>query len=343
MQDRNRRERGAVLASTAVWMIALLAITAIAVEVARLTTTATEVQVAADAAALGAAVAIGQPTPPSADAWGKAVAAANYADGRAIDTNKVLIDVGNYNSDPAASPHFTTGCTPFVDCNAARATVTVENVNYIMASIFGGQTGTSVTKTAVAAVECEGGGSPLPLAICDSALSSIPQNNTCGPMSSSIQIQPSSTQNGCWTILQIGSVASSGVINIFPAQCGGTPVYTSLGQDISVKNGLADDVLKALQCCMLCDNMQDFLVPVIHCTGSCGGVSTVIGFATMHITGVSRNTNGNTHCPCGDVINGGSEQITGSQICKSEVAGAPGGTNCTNFGTTVAPVMGQLP
>ena len=352
MCTRHRSEGGFTLVGTAILLLALVGVTAIAVEVARLTTTATEVQVAADSAALAAALAISEGQSAQAVSRGQGVAAKNAADGRLVDTSGVQIDIGNYNPDPTADPHFSTSCTSGVDCNAARATVTVNNVNHIMAKVLDGQTGTSVTKTAVAAVECQGGAAPLPLAICTTALTSIPQNSLCGPLSANINIQPDSAQSGCWTSLSSSSSSASFVQSIFPAKCGGTPLYTSLGQNIDLHGGLSDDVFKALQCCIQCQDLHDFTVPVISCTGTCSGAPPVLGFATLRMdaTDVSRNTNGNTNCNsfsfCSNgvtVPNAGISRIQASQVCKSDVPGAPGGTACTNFGTTIAPVMGQLP
>jgi Flp pilus assembly protein TadG len=352
MRIGNRKEHGVTLLATGVWLSAFLALAAIAVEVARLTDTATEVQVAADSAALAAALAISQGQNGQAISNGQSAAANNWADGRSVDPNGVQIDIGHYDSDPAANPHFTPTCTPGVDCNAAKATVTVSNVKYIIASILGGQE-TNVQKNAVAAAECQGSATPLPLAICTSALTSIPPDKLCGQLTSAINIQPDSAQNGCWTSLNSASSSASFVESIFPAKCGGTPLYTSLGENIDLHGGLSDAVFKALQCCIQCQDVHDFTVPVISCTGSCGGSPPVLGFATLHIanaTQVSRNTNGTTNCNsftfCSNgvsVNNAGTSYIQADQVCKSDLAGSPGGTNCTNFANTVAPVLGQLP
>src|SRR5262249_15301043 len=212
----------------------------------------------------------------------------------------------------------------------------------------------TVQKVAVAAAECQGSSdSPLPLALCSSALTSIPANSLCGQLSSAINIKPDSATNGCWTSLSSSASSASFVQGIFPTKCGGTPLAASLGDPIDLHGGLSDTVFKALQCCIQCQNFHDFTVPVINCTGNCSGNPPVIGFATLHIanaTDVSRSTNGNTNCnsfsfcPSGvQIPNSGTSQINGSQVCKGGQRGAPGGTNCTNFGNTVAPVMGQLP
>src|SRR6266481_6170720 len=146
----------------ALWILAFLGLTAIAVEIARLTHTATEVQASADAAALSGAAALGKGL--SEVTGGQNAATANSADGHAIATSSVLIEKGHYDSSAAASPHFSTSCTAGTDCNAVKATITVDNVNYIMASVLNGQSGTNVLKNAVAAVECQGSAYPLPLA-----------------------------------------------------------------------------------------------------------------------------------------------------------------------------------
>jgi hypothetical protein len=353
----NGGQGGFAVPATLIWFGALVAVAAIAVEIARLTTTATEVQVSADAAALAGALAISQGQTAQAVSWGQNAAKANSADGRSVEAANnatVQIDIGNYNPDPSANPHFSTACTPGVDCNAAMATVTVKDVQYIIASLLSGQTQTNVQKTAVAAALCQGSAYPLPLAVCDNALTAIPPDDLCGPLTASINIQPDIAQNGCWTSLSSASGSASFVESIFPPQCGGTPLYTTLGENIDLHGGLSDSVFKALQCCIQCQNIHDFTVPVIsNCTGACTAQPPVVGFATLHIanaTDVSRNTNGVTNCgsfpfcPSGvSVANAGISQIQASQVCKSDLVGGPGGTTCTNFANTVAPVLGQLP
>jgi len=356
MLTGRRTERGIALVATAISLVALLAIAAIALEVARLTDTATEVQVAADSAALAAALAISQNLSGQAAANGKSAAAANTADARSVDPSGVQIDIGHYNSDPTASPHFTTTCTAGVDCNAARATVTVSNVNYIMAGILNGQTGTNVLKNAVAFVPCQGSGTPVPLAVCQQVLHSIPQDDLCGTTSISFTMNPQAAQNACWTSLDTSVHANTSYdLTLFPPQCGGTPVSTTLQQQIELTNGVADKVYKALQCCIQCHGIHDFTVTTIDCTGLilCTGAEAVTGFATIHIANATDVSvgNGNTQCSqfswgCSATVNNstpGSSQITARQICKSDLPGKPGGTNCTNFANTVAPVLGQVP
>ena len=335
-------------------MVALLAIMAIAIEVARLTDTATEVQTAADSAALAAALAISKGSSGTAVTEGQNAAAQNYADGQLVPTSGVQIDLGHFSSDPAVSPHFSTTCTAGVDCNAARATVTVNNVKYLLASILNGNTATSVQKTAVSAVECQGSAYPLPMAVCTQVFDQIGRDDTCGAMSTSFFMNPAGAQNACWTSLGSASASASYARGIFPAQCGGVPEETWLQEPINLQNGVTNSVWQALQCCIACQGIHDYVIPVVDCSamGQCNTAPPVLGFATIHInnaTDINPPGGGNTNCGTESwgcsarVHTQGATGITASQVCKSDLAGKPGGTSCTNFGNTVAPVLGQLP
>src|SRR5437879_12732426 len=84
-------ERGIAMVLAALLLTAIIAIAGIAVEVSRLTDTATEVQVAADAAALAAAQnKINGGTDADARTAAQTVAAKNGADGRAPSPSIVL-------------------------------------------------------------------------------------------------------------------------------------------------------------------------------------------------------------------------------------------------------------
>src|SRR5215470_16652720 len=88
-QSTNRRDSGFAVFALTVWLCTLMAIVGIAVEVARFSTTATEVQAAADSAALAAVLAIEQGQSGQAVSKGQTVAAANSADGHTVDTSAV--------------------------------------------------------------------------------------------------------------------------------------------------------------------------------------------------------------------------------------------------------------
>src|SRR5438045_8104897 len=105
MASRNGRERGVVMVVAAVWLAAIVAITAIAMEVSRLTDTATEVQVAADASALAAAQnMIAGGTTASAIVAGATVAGENRTDGRAPAPGQVSFEFGSYAPATGFSP-----------------------------------------------------------------------------------------------------------------------------------------------------------------------------------------------------------------------------------------------
>src|ERR1051325_7590691 len=145
MQTHRRHgERGIALFAARIFMLAMLALPAIPVEVARLADTATEVQVSADVGAMGAAVARarGKTETDAIDA-GKDVASLNFADGHPVDRGGVNIVAGHYDPtaapgskfDPAGNPH-----------NAFLSTVTVSGVKFLTASILNGASGTNVQK-----------------------------------------------------------------------------------------------------------------------------------------------------------------------------------------------------
>ena len=360
MRTRSRRERGVAVVAGAVWLGAILALAAIAVEVARLTDTATEVQVAADAGAFAAAVALGkQQTNSQAQAAGSGAATANFADGRAVDPNGVQIDIGHYNSDPSANPHFSTACTPggttTDDCNAARATATVSGVTYLMASILNGQQGTAVTKTAVAYNGCPGSGSAnLPGAVCEQALQNVPQDQTCGAPTAPFVMNPNTHNNMCWTVFDPNLTANANAFqSFFPPQCGGSRQFELFAQEpLPLQNGVDTIVWKALQCCVACQNVHDYTLPVVDCSalGNCNTSPPLLSFATIHIanpTDVDPLAN-HTNCSsfpwgCSQSFNNAQTgAITVSQICKSNIPGKPGISGCLNEKSTVT-ALGQLP
>src|SRR3989442_1287162 len=130
-----RGERGVALALAAIFLTAIMAIAAIAIEVSRLTDTATEVQVAADAAALAAAEKmLSGGDAGTASAAAQTVARQNQTDGHGPAASEVALEFGTYTS--------LTGFGAGVEINAVRATVTIPRVRFILAGIFGGPNAT---------------------------------------------------------------------------------------------------------------------------------------------------------------------------------------------------------
>ena len=360
MRSGGRRERGLALVASAVWLFAIFTMAAIAIEVARLTDAATEVQVAADAAAFAANVALGNTQTTSlAQAAGKSAAARNFVDGHAVDPDGVQIDIGHYDQDPTVNPHFSPACTEggaTDGCNAAKATVAVSGVNYIMASILNGQTATDVSKNAVAYAACPGSGfGDIPMVVCTQALQNIPPDETCGTVSGPFVMNPNAANNSCWSSFDPGVTPGADVFrSLFPPQCGGSKrVELFAQQALPLQNGVDTTVWKALQCCVACQNVHDFTIPVVACSamGSCNTSPPLLSFATIHIsqpTDIDTVGSGNTNCNsfswgCRYTINDtGTGQITASQICRHNVPGKPRTSGCTNKATTVT-ALGQLP
>src|SRR5438874_8743436 len=98
---RGHGERGFALIAMALFILAFLGLTAIAVEISRLTHTATEVQASADSAALSGAAALAKSL--SEVTGGQNAATANSADGHAVAIGSIQIDKGHYDSSPSAN------------------------------------------------------------------------------------------------------------------------------------------------------------------------------------------------------------------------------------------------
>ncbi len=365
-----RNERGLSMVAMAVFLFAFLGIMGIAVEIARLTDTATEVQTSADSAALGAATALGQKlTNAQVITAGQNAGAANQADGRMVDAlNGVTIVIGNYDPSANANPHFSPNCNPNganANCNATKATVTVSNVRYLAASMLTHQASTTVVKEAVGVGLCQGSAFPFPLAVCKQVFNPIPQGQTCGTPHAPFQMLPSGSggggsgtgQNACWSSLNPSVSANDAYIrSIFPAQCGGTTAIPEVFQSESIplNNGTMTNAWKQLACCIQCKGIVDYTVSLIDCPNplavNCNQSAPVVGFATIRFANaaaVDPTGSGNINCGtffagCSNMNNGPQQAImTAQQDCNADRPGRPGGTNC--FGNTVTPILGQLP
>ena len=237
-------ERGIAMVLAALLLTAIIAITGIAVEVSRLTDTATEVQVAADAAALAAAQnKINGGTDADARTAAETVAAKNATDGRAPSPDIVF---GSY----SVANGFSTSPPSGTDLPAVRATVTAADVRYLMATVFGAGTSTTVTKRAVATFESTGQTqAKAPFTVCDCLL----QQPTCQPCSGTLNTvtvtqTPTGTQNSCMLVQASGDPAW------FPADCpgvgDGSHPAISVGDSISLDNGQIASLLHDFQNCV---------------------------------------------------------------------------------------------
>jgi hypothetical protein len=356
---RRRGERGFVLVAAGIMLIAVLAVVAIAIEVSRLTHTATEVQVAADAGALGAAVASTKgATEDAAIQAGRNIASFNFANGARVPIEGASIVAGNYDPTRAVGDKFHPGDVPH---NGFKSTVTLTGVQYIMGTIISSQTSASVQKTAVAAPDCPSDGTPtFPMTICDTYLTEIQPGQQCSNQPRLAQMVPTSAgQTACWTSLGTGSASSSAYTALLPQACGGNGgTDLKVGDSIEMQNGAVNSFLQTVQCCVLCKDQHKFTIPVVPCSaisGGCNGqAATVIGLATINIESyqdVMLTGGGTNNCrnifpgctgPSGDGkidnVNSPQSGIYINQTCNTG-SGGHGGGRC--FGESTV-ILGQF-
>jgi len=320
MSRRGKGERGVIMVLAGIFLAAIFAIGAIAIELSHLSDTATEVQVAADAAALAAAENMFQGgNTANATTVGQAVAGLNSTDGRAPNPT---FEFGTYAS--------ATGFSPGGGSNAVRATIALQNVQYVLASVLGLGTSTTVTKRAVATYGCTGSTQPdAPLTVCDCLLQQSTPGQPCVTGPSIVLTQtPDGSQNSCF--LANPSTAQQW----FPPECfssGGQAPVVSVGDALPLKNGQMVPDMTDFQSC-LANGVSNFTIPIIHCPvvtgggcpiGHCNGTGTVVGFATIDVTAVSATGGGS---------------ITFHQVCNNDAAGTggsagQGGAQCFGQGS----------
>ncbi len=318
IQNRKRkRQRGAVMSAFVIGSVALLALTAVGIDIGRLTMVATEVQTAADAAATaGARALLGGATAAIARSQAQSVVGQNRVGGATAVIQTSQLQVGTYNQAGA----FVNGGTP---ATAVRATPAV-SVRNLFGGIFGPSfANTTVTKTATAAAFGLGGGRPtLPLVLGDChfpALTSCFQTPGCLPSMTQV---PNTSNNSGWTAFFDGSASSTNVNQYMPSECGGTvtaPVI-KVGDVISLNNGQLTGTLKNVDDCVK-RNINTFMVPIVSCNSNFNQSGTVLGFATIVVTRVEAF---------------GSPKGVDLQSIFKEAAGEPGGGN---FGTYTIRLM----
>jgi putative Flp pilus-assembly TadE/G-like protein len=320
---RRKGERGIGLLAVALWIGALAVIAAVAVDVARLSHTASEVQSIADAAALAGAKALleagGVAGPEQTAAF--AVANQNRFNGQLFPlsndaTANLFVEPGTF--DPAATPPF----SPVAgggNGNAVRATPTGKNIPFIAAALVGpflnqaSSTGSDVTKSAIAAFGCGTNCQPdLPIAICNDVVTTIPSNRICessdfagvAPLSQTPAVGVS-----CFTSLGTTlSASSSAERDDLPRICGGLGAPSvAIGQAMNVQNGQVASVLSALRDCVKPtalggQNQHIFTLPVIETCGGCTGDQKVTDFIALRI-GCDDPTCTRDSCPCPGALN----------------------------------------
>jgi hypothetical protein len=230
----------------------LFAFAVVAVDVARLTLAANEVQSVADIAATAAATAAWEDAP---DAVGEAqdVVALNTVNGStaSIDASDVIL--GHYDDETGT---FVAGATP---TNAARANA-MATVNNILAAILGTPS-TTVVKTSTAVVAMVESGTPtLPLAIGECQLEGLCP--TCLP---TLTETPNPDNSTAWTGFFAGS-APADITHFMPSSCGGgganVPELT-VGDTILLNSSQLAEALEAVRCQVDAGD-REFVIPVVE-------------------------------------------------------------------------------
>jgi hypothetical protein len=354
----NRRgERGIGLVATAVWFAALAIIAAVAIDIARISHTASEMQGIADAAALAGAKAVleggGTAGPEQTAAF--AVANQNYFNGTQFPTSNdasasMVVEAGTF--DPTATPSFS-AVGGGGQANSVRATATGIDIKFIAAALVGpflnqaSSTGTDVTKSATAAFGCGTNCQPdLPLAICSDVVETVPSNRICqssdfagvAPLT-----QTPATGVSCFTSLGTTTSASANAERLdLPVVCGGTGAPSvAIGQGINVQNGQVASVLQALKACAAPigtsyknnagQNQHIYTVPVIQSCGGCTGTQTVTDFIALRIACTDPSCTSRDHCDCPGAFNtwqtdiddtGGGGILNAVEVCDNKPCGS---------------------
>jgi len=357
---KRRGQQGFILVAAGILLVAVIAVVAIAVEVSRLTHTATEVQVAADAAALGAAVESTRSgvTEGQAIQAGRTIGSLNFANGAQVPISAVSIQPGHYDPTRAVGDKFHGGELPH---DAFKATVTLTGVQYLTSTLISSQASTPVQKIAVAAPDCPSGGvANFPMTICDTYLTETQPGDQCSDRPQLAQMVPTGGQAACWTSLGTGSASSSTFAAVLPEACGGGGgKNVAVGDSIQLQSGAVNSFLQTVQCCVACEDQHKFTIPVVPCGdisgGGCNGQpSTVIGLATMNIASyqdVMLTGGGTNNCrnifpgctgPTGDGkinnVNSPESGIYINQTCNAGTGGHGGG-RC--FGESTV-ILGQF-
>jgi hypothetical protein len=329
-----RNEHGIGLVGMAMSMTLFCGITAVAIDLGRIALVANEAQTAADVAATAAAKAWVKNDPAhtyTADA--NALLALNKMNGVAVPSASTNLTLGVITTTGT----FTTTIPPGGSADAVRA-ITNVTVNNLFTGVIGFPT-TPITRTAIAAFEGTGGGTPgIPLALgdCDFGVGHDCTEGNCPTIT---QI-PNGTNNGAWINPSNGNASSNAIGAFFASPCGsGTamPMLT-LDSTVNATNG-QDTPLENKLFCMVCTlNIKEFLVPVISCSGNFTGAKKVVGFATIVIDSFTTAT-GSTRT-CGGSGGGALKSVNVHSVRRTDPqdAGTPGG--CTTCGTGTVRLAG---
>ncbi len=320
-------ERGAVLPLTALMIVVIICCLALAIDLGRVYLVKCELQRAADAGAMAAALGLfavppgsQNPVPVSPDCSRafsvcQSVVAANPADASGLVALSNDVTFGSW--DEATQPPFTsTGCTNQV--NAVKVLLRKDNTANGAVSLFfaglmpQGLSSINLTAQAIALTGYAGyvppGGGAFPIAV-DS--NKVPPNH--GGELIRIDLNPSTQDGGCWHTFDDGSPGASDLRGLVD---GSTPSPSiKVGDQIRMTEGVAATVLQTLETEF---NRRGgnwtILVPVIP-GDSHTGWGTVQAFVALKLTLVDAH--------------GADKRLEGITVPDYVAPGvAPGGPNC---------------
>lgn len=324
-------ERGFALAYVVIGLLAFCAMTAVAVDTARIAFSASEVQTVADIAATAAAVKLmngGNAGQAQADA--DTVVSRNKVSGQAAASAPIV--VGNVNT----AGTFTANGNPI---NAAKATATATVTN-LFARVMSSNT-TAVTKTATATVATiSSSQGQLPIVLSQSCFDS---NHDCTADPNACPSATTINNSACWT--GYTGHGASLVSSMMPttAGCSGaggaTPPTLNVGDNVDVTNGMTASAYKDLFCVWCANPNQEYVITVVNngtCgAGACNGNKPVVGFATIKI---SRFLRGGVTKTC---ASGSSPPPDGFEVQSFRNMDVPGGVGgCGTCGTGFIRLIG---
>jgi hypothetical protein len=316
----------------ALWITAFFGLTAIGVDVARISYTASEVQSAADiAATVGAAALINgrtASTDVAALLGSNNGTSNNTIDNKtatsALDSSPTL-EPGTVDSSGAFTPD--TGSPPNAADNALRATC-VATVGNLFSGVFGSGS-TQITKVALAALETTSQGRPeIPLAVADGCFQA--QNcsaNDCPILSTKLN-------TAGWTAYS-GSADDQTIRPMVPnapgcTNGGATEPILNVNDTVNLTNGTLSNVYRDVFCLYCADPSREYLVTVVNlaCGAAFNVSSAVTGFATIKITGFTDS--GGAPVLCSDK-NPSPKDIVIQSLRRADESGGVGG--CVKCGS----------
>ena len=299
-------QRGGVAIWFALLLPVLLGVAALAVDLAHINMAKTELQNAADAAALAGARLLTDPSGEQPYSWtiaentAKSVAKQNYANGSLVQDANLSVDSGYWNIPGSSySPSHTSTVTG--DVPAVRATVSIPGLKLFFAPIWG-IVARDVHASAIAVIAPPGGGPVFPFAITQSIFNpswwDFDQNKpkinplTGAPYSIKVSLDSvyPSGGKGNWTSLTypIGQGSSKDPIIGDIINAGDNTAPVSIGQSIWIATGTMDNLYKNKQYTLPIGD--DVAVPVVQNVIP-GSWQTIVAIAGFHIDAVGGNGN----------------------------------------------------